>query len=341
MKRIGLLGGTFDPVHNGHLAIAKRAIRQLQLDEVWFIPSLKTPLKDRELTSFELRVEMLEAALRPYRKMKICLTEKDLPTPSYTINTVLKLRREFPNARFFWMIGDDQYHNLDRWKDVERLKQNVTFAVFSRSGLDTKNPDFLYIENFAHPASSTQVRAGKFVWLPASVRRIIWKYGLYVDEIAKAHCHPRRYQHCVTMSKLAEELAKKHHVDVRKARIAGMLHDLAKGLDEEAAESWMNVYWPEKKDQSWKIWHQYIAVVMMKTQLYLYDPEILQAVACHTTGDDHSPLGKIIYIADKIDPGRGYDIAKQKAVCLRDLDQGFALIQNEQREYLRKEGIHV
>ena len=74
--KIGLLGGTFDPIHNGHLAIAKTALKRLRLDQVWFIPSLKTPLKDRELTPFELRVIMMEKALRPYRKMKLCLIEK-------------------------------------------------------------------------------------------------------------------------------------------------------------------------------------------------------------------------------------------------------------------------
>ena len=69
--KIGLLGGTFDPIHNGHLAIAKTALKQLRLDQVWFVPSLKTPLKDRVLTPFELRVAMMEKALQPYRRMKI------------------------------------------------------------------------------------------------------------------------------------------------------------------------------------------------------------------------------------------------------------------------------
>lgn len=82
--------------------------------------------------------------------------------------------------------------------------------------------------------------------------------GLYVEEIAKAYCHPRRYQHCVTMSALAVELAKAHGVNPRKAYVAGMLHDLAKGLDEETARGWIEVYWPQARDQAWKIWHQYI-----------------------------------------------------------------------------------
>ena len=87
--KIGLLGGTFDPIHNGHLAIAKTALKRLGLDQVWFVPSLKTPLKDRELTPFELRVIMMKKALRPYRKMKLCLIEKDLPTPATFMYTLI------------------------------------------------------------------------------------------------------------------------------------------------------------------------------------------------------------------------------------------------------------
>ena len=229
--KIGLLGGTFDPIHNGHLAIAKTALKRLRLDQVWFIPSLKTPLKDRELTPFELRVIMMEKALRPYRKMKLCLIEKDLPTPSYTITTVKTLKKQYPDDDFVWIIGDDQYANLDQWKAVDELRRLVQFAVFSRQGIAVKQPGFLYVENFSHPASSTAVRQGAFKDVPKAVRQVMLETGLYVEEIAKAYCHPRRYQHCVTMSALAVELAKAHGVNPRKAYVAGMLHDLAKGLD--------------------------------------------------------------------------------------------------------------
>ena len=339
--KIGLLGGTFDPIHNGHLAIAKTALKQLRLDQVWFVPSLKTPLKDRVLTPFELRVAMMEKALQPYRRMKICLVEKDLPTPSDTINTVRTLKKQVPDADFVWIIGDDQYANLDHWKDVDQLRQLVQFAVFSRQGIAVKQPGFLYVENFAHSASSTAVRQGALKDVPKSVRRIIHDSGLYVEEIAKAYCHPRRYQHCVSVSELAVKLAKAHGVNPRKAYIAGMLHDIAKGLDEEAARNWIEVYWPQALDQSWKIWHQYIGATWLKTRLYLYDREIIEAVREHTTGDCRSDLAKIIYIADKIDPGRGYDIRRQLAVCMKDLDQGFHLVQQEQKMYLRKEGLNV
>ena len=74
---------------------------------------------------------MMEKALRPYRKMKLCLIEKDLPTPSYTITTVKTLKKQYPDDDFVWIIGDDQYANLDQWKAVDELRRLVQFAVFS------------------------------------------------------------------------------------------------------------------------------------------------------------------------------------------------------------------
>ena len=339
--RIGCLGGTFDPVHEGHLAMAKKALKELQLDQIWFIPALITPLKDRVLTPFEIRTEMLKKALKPYRKFKLCLVERDLPTPSYTVNTVEVLKKQFPEHEFTWIIGDDQVRNFDQWKDPDRLLSMIRFAVISRHGVTERRQGFVYLENFTHPASSTLVRQGKFIYVPKAVRNVIWKYGLYVDDIARAHCNPHRYQHCCSMTQMALELAEAHGIDPVKTRIAGMLHDMAKGLDEKQSEEWMRVYCPDQMDQSWKIWHQYIAPVMMKTQLYCYDHQILNAVRFHTTGTCMDPLARIIFIADKIDPGRGYDITRQKAACLKDLDAGFKLVKNEQIAYLRKEGFHV
>ncbi|MFQ8583966.1 MAG: HD domain-containing protein [Holdemania massiliensis] len=239
-------------------------------------------MKDRVLTPFELRVGDDGEGAAPYRRMKICPAEKTC-RPSYTINTVRTLKKQVPDADFVWIIGDDQYANLDHWKDVDQLRQLVQFAVFSRQGIAVKQPGFLYVENFAHSASSTAVRQGALKDVPKSVRRIIHDSGLYVEEIAKAYCHPRRYQHCVSVSELAVKLAKAHGVNPRKAYIAGMLHDIAKGLDEEAARNWIEVYWPQALDQSWKIWHQYIAN-WLKTRLYLAI-EIIEAVGEHTTED--------------------------------------------------------
>ncbi|MCF0113844.1 MAG: nicotinate-nicotinamide nucleotide adenylyltransferase, partial [Erysipelotrichaceae bacterium] len=86
--RIGLFGGSFDPVHNGHIELAKYVRKQCALDEIWFLPTVKTPLKDFKQTDYEDRVAMLKYALKPFKRLKVSTIEATLPIPSYTINTV-------------------------------------------------------------------------------------------------------------------------------------------------------------------------------------------------------------------------------------------------------------
>ena len=92
--RIAVLGGAFDPIHNGHLQIAKQALKQLRVDEVWFMPSAATPLKQTQAASFSDRAAMVALAIRPYRHMKLCTLEHELEGVSYSIRTV-KLSKAF------------------------------------------------------------------------------------------------------------------------------------------------------------------------------------------------------------------------------------------------------
>lgn len=342
MKRIGLLGGTFDPVHQGHIAMANFVRKKLQLDEVWFIPTLKTPLKQRTLSCFEIRVEMLKRALQPWRHLKICTIESQLEVPSYTINTVMRLRQLHPHYQFCWILGDDQYHNLDQWKSIDLLKSMIRFVVVSREGIGQREQGMDYLEYFHHPASSTAIRQGGFHYLPKSLRRFVSELGLYDEEIVAAHCEPQRATHCYSVAKLAIRLATAHHVDIRKARIAGLLHDVTKSWSQQESNKWMQLYAPQAIKTNWKIWHQFTAVAYLKQKCYLYDKQILAAIAHHTTGDHNSKLSMILYLADKLDPGRGYPVEQEIQVCLQSLKKGVQLVKAQQKEYLyKKEGIHV
>ena len=89
MKKIGLFGGSFDPVHNGHIELAKTVIKKVGLDEIWFIPTFDQPLKDSHVENFSDRKKLLEIAIKPYRKMKVCDIELSMPQPSYTIYRII------------------------------------------------------------------------------------------------------------------------------------------------------------------------------------------------------------------------------------------------------------
>lgn len=100
--RIALLGGSFDPIHEGHLRIAKTALAKLPIDEVWFLPCKDAPLKKGQQVAFHHRCAMVKLAIAPYRKMKLCTLEGELDGVSYTIRTIKELKKRFPHDTFFF-----------------------------------------------------------------------------------------------------------------------------------------------------------------------------------------------------------------------------------------------
>jgi nicotinate-nucleotide adenylyltransferase len=134
-QRIGLYGGTFDPVHLGHLIGAQDALEQLHLDELVFIPCAQSPHKlDKESAPAIHRLRMLRAAVRGNDRFWVSDCEIKRGTPSYSIDTVRTFRRGRPRATFFWLIGMDQLDKLTSWERFNDLRQEVTFLVMDRPG---------------------------------------------------------------------------------------------------------------------------------------------------------------------------------------------------------------
>ena len=130
---IALLFGSFNPVHNGHLAMAHAALQSNKCDEVWFVVSPHNPLKSLDtLASANDRAHMVSLALQNEGKIKICTIEFDMPTPSYTIHTIRKLKEEYPSFNFHILCGTDVVNSLTAWYKFEELIQAVKFLVCSR-----------------------------------------------------------------------------------------------------------------------------------------------------------------------------------------------------------------
>lgn len=130
---IALLFGSFNPVHNGHLAMAHAALQSNKCDEVWFVVSPHNPLKSIDtLASANDRAHMVSLALQNESKIKICTIEFDMPTPSYTIHTIFKLKEEYPSFNFHILCGTDVVNSLPAWYKYEELIQAVKFLVCSR-----------------------------------------------------------------------------------------------------------------------------------------------------------------------------------------------------------------
>jgi nicotinate-nucleotide adenylyltransferase len=133
--RLGIFGGSFDPVHNGHLALASACQKQAALDEIWFVPTAIQPLKHHgPKAKNSERVEMLELALDDQDYWRVCTLEIDRGGPSYTVDTLRQLHEELPEARLFFMIGSDAQRDIPRWKEPDVIFALATPLVVHRAG---------------------------------------------------------------------------------------------------------------------------------------------------------------------------------------------------------------
>ena len=133
--RLGIFGGTFDPVHLGHLLLARDALEQARLDAILFVPCARSPFKTRgaHVTDAQ-RVGLLRDALTAEPRFWLSRCELDRPAPSYSVDTAREIHAAFPQARLFWLIGHDQWEHLDEWRAAAALRRLVRFVRFPRGG---------------------------------------------------------------------------------------------------------------------------------------------------------------------------------------------------------------
>ncbi|WP_372524523.1 nicotinate-nucleotide adenylyltransferase [Piscinibacter sp.] len=189
--RIGLFGGSFDPVHNAHVALAQTALDHLQLDEVRWIPAGQPWQKNRQLTPATDREAMVALAIQREPRFTLERCELQRSGASYTLDTVRELQAAQPGAQWFLIIGQDQYAGLHTWRDWQELLGLVTLAVAKRPGASApSNPDVMQVAHreVALPMmdiSSTEIRRriaegrGFTGMVPDAVARYIDQHHLY------------------------------------------------------------------------------------------------------------------------------------------------------------------
>ena len=191
MNRIGLFGGSFDPVHVGHLLVAQAACEEFKLDRLFFIPAAQSPLKpERNPAAAELRLRMLRLALAGENKYEVDDQEIRRGGPSYTIDTVRAYRKRHPEAALFYIIGADHVPLLPKWRSADELAAIVEFLVVPRPGDApvSAKPPFRVQSLIGTPfaVSSSQIRArvkaGQSIQhlVPAAVGETIRNSGLYL-----------------------------------------------------------------------------------------------------------------------------------------------------------------
>lgn len=187
MRRVGLLGGSFNPAHAGHLFVSREALKRLDLDEIWWMVSPQNPLKpERGMAPFSAR---LAAAKKMSRNRHIRVTgiERRLGT-RYTADTLKALKRRFPRTRFVWLMGADNLIQIPHWEEWEEIFKSAPIAVFNRPTYSLRAlagqaarrfhrarrneraarrlatmapPAWAFINTRLHPASATSIRAAR------------------------------------------------------------------------------------------------------------------------------------------------------------------------------------
>ncbi len=133
LQKIGIYGGTFDPIHYAHLILAREALEQLQLEKIIFVPAATSPGKDAPIASNDARWQMLLAAIAGEARFEADDFELRRPPPSYTITTIKQLAINHREGQLFFLIGDDNLPQLPTWREFDSLKKMVTFVVLRRA----------------------------------------------------------------------------------------------------------------------------------------------------------------------------------------------------------------
>ncbi|MGL4973545.1 MAG: nicotinate-nucleotide adenylyltransferase [Culicoidibacterales bacterium] len=344
--KIGLFGGTFDPIHAAHVAMAKTAQAALDLDCVWFIPVYSPPHKEREgLTASEHRVKMIELAISGDSTFSVNPIELQRAKTSYTYETIQQLRAMNPEAEFYFLLGADNVEILASWKNLAYLLSEVTFVAFQRPEYELESQYPLIILPMPELAvSSTAIRQFQhYNQLNQQVLEYMLHHRLYgltaIHELVYQQMNYRRFIHTMGVVEAAIKLARRYSLNERKCHVAALLHDYAKAMPEKQLQAMMTRYFPTEPFIA-PIAHAFVGSIVIQEQLCMTDSAVIEAVRYHTTGHpDMDEIAKCIFIADYIEPNRrfpGVETARLKA--FESLDAGVDYAITQTNAYLRAHG---
>jgi len=353
---IGILGGSFNPVHLGHIFLAEKVLVTLKLDRVILVPAYQSPFKlgeGKECSSND-RLEMLSAAIIGDNRFTIDDCEIKRGGVSYTVDTIEDLiERYMPEGKPVLIIGDDLAAEFPKWHDYNRILQLADIVIARRI-----NPPMIeclyphtYLDNDVMNISSSIVREKINTdsdWrslVPPGVRAVIEDKNLYnykgqkefegctqaviqrIETAARETLGMERFLHSRNTALLASDMCRRFGLDPAAGYLAGIAHDLAKQIDNKqlikiVKNAGMIISALEKEKPN--LLHGKAAAIILKERYGISNKDVLEAVACHTSGNQSmGPLAKIIYIADKTESSRNIDKALRE-MCLKpketDLD---------------------
>ncbi len=341
MSQIGIMGGTFNPPHLGHIEMAKKALERLSLDKVLFMTGGNPPHKSEDIVDAKIRHEMVKKTIDGIEGLEVSEYEINKEGYSYTADTLAYLKEENPQDDFFFILGADSLDYIDRWYHPQQIFKLSQVVVFARRGFDyTKKTDelskrfkaeIIFLEDDIPDISSTEIRKYVDMGLSVSefvvpeVEHIIKERKLYRGEFSKMReeikkaLKPERFLHTMGVCRTAVKMAELNGVDTEKAYIAALLHDSAKNIEKAEMYRMCAEYGVELDDfekAAPPLVHAKLGGYLVKAKYGIDDEDIINAVRWHTLGrEGMSALEKIIFVADMIEDGRdffGIEILRKK-----------------------------
>jgi nicotinate-nucleotide adenylyltransferase len=183
LRKIGIYGGTFDPIHHGHLILAREALETLEFEKVVFVPAAASPLKGSPMASAQIRLSMLRAAIETETGFAWDDCEVRRPPPSYAIETVEEIRQRETNTEIHYLIGEDNVAALSSWHRFNELEKMVHFVVLDRTGMESKHGYAVIHRRVDISATGirNRVASGQSIryLVPAEVEKIIRQENIY------------------------------------------------------------------------------------------------------------------------------------------------------------------
>ncbi len=372
IKKLGIMGGTFNPIHYAHLFTSNYVLEKYNLDKIVFIPTGEPPHKrDINIASAEDRYNMTSLATEDNPNFFISNIEIERHKTTYTIDTLRQIKSICDeDTELYFITGTDTINQVYSWKEPDAIFELTKFIVTTRpnyildentENLLKKHKDKIYIcETPMLEISSTSIRKRieqeKTVTylLPKNVEEYIYKNNLYKTDffkkyekeinILKENLTEKRFNHSMQVAKEAKKLAIEHNIDKEQAFLAGLIHDCCKCFSlpkiYEACEKY-NFKLDEVLEKQPDLAHSFLGYYVAKDIYNIKDENILNSIKYHTTGRANmSSLEKIIYIADYIEPTRVYfeGIYTARELAYKDLDKAMEYILKSTIQFNTKKG---
>ncbi len=346
MAKIGIFGGTFNPIHNGHLTLAARALKEYKLDRVYFMPSGNPPHKNnKDIVDKAHRARMVKKAIAFNKNFEFSALELESEETTYTYKTLKKIKEIHPDDKIYFIMGADSLRDFSMWRNPEIISRLCTILVSARDDISEKKIKkyiseyekeygakigVIHMKNMEISSEYLRNKIAKNIDVSGMIDKSVYIYikvnHLYgykkkvfkktpdfkeIIDVLSSLLETHRFIHTMGVAMTSAGLATVFGADPQKAYLAGLLHDVAKYMTNEEQLALCEKYeikLTKSQLNNLPIIHGELGAYMAQKDFGVNDTEVLNAIRYHTTlRPNMTELEKIVYAADYLEPTRDHD----------------------------------